>query len=272
MDTPMKRLPFIFALAAGTASSAVALAQNEPTVTVTACDGKPCAEAKYCKRVSCESPGVCAPRPKACNDIYMPVCGCDGVTYGNACSAARAGGNVARARACPSPKPERPPPPSPSCGAKGCAEGMYCALGADCGASDPTGVCRPLEKDCNDIYLPVCGCDQKTYGNACDAASRGVSVAHDGTCEKPEPVGAPPPVEAKGPRCGARGAPACAEGMYCALGADCGASDPTGVCRPLEKECDAIYRPVCGCDQKTYGNACEAASKGVSVAQQGACK
>ncbi len=190
MDTPMKRLPFIFALAAGTASSAVALAQNEPTVTVTACDGKPCAEAKYCKRVSCESPGVCAPRPKACNDIY----------------------------------------------------------------------------------LPVCGCDQKTYGNACDAASRGVSVAHDGTCEKPEPVGAPPPVEAKGPRCGARGAPACAEGMYCALGADCGASDPTGVCRPLEKECDAIYRPVCGCDQKTYGNACEAASKGVSVAQQGACK
>ncbi|WP_371400269.1 hypothetical protein [Priestia megaterium] len=33
-----------------------------------------------------------------------------------------------------------------------------------------------------------------------------------------------------------------------------------------------MYQPVCGCDGKTYGNACQAAGAGVSVASAGACK
>jgi hypothetical protein len=35
---------------------------------------------------------------------------------------------------------------------------------------------------CNDILLPVCGIDDKTYPNACTAACAGVAVAHTGAC------------------------------------------------------------------------------------------
>jgi hypothetical protein len=148
-----------------------------------------------------------------------------------------------------------------------CEESEYCDYAADgaCGAADRTGVCRPKPEVCADIFSPVCGCDDKSYSNACEANGAGVSVAKEGPCEDPGPADG---------ACGGLTGKACDEGEYCAYPADaaCGAADATGICQPAPDACDDVYSPVCGCDDKTYSNACEANSAGVSVASKGECK
>ncbi len=47
-----------------------------------------------------DAPGHCAYKPEICYQLYSPVCGCDGNTYGNACKASAAGTSVAKAGAC----------------------------------------------------------------------------------------------------------------------------------------------------------------------------
>lgn len=36
--------------------------------------------------------------------------------------------------------------------------------------------------------------------------------------------------------------------------------------------CNLVYNPVCGCNNKTYGNVCEAESRGITRYTMGACK
>jgi hypothetical protein len=149
-----------------------------------------------------------------------------------------------------------------------CPPKHYCSFApeAHCGAADMSGTCAPMPEACTLQLDEVCGCDDKTYGNACQAAAAGVSVVMKGACAKPEVI-------AEGGLCGTRGVKGnCAEGLFCKYKPDCGATDAGGVCTKKPTMCTKIYAPVCGCDGKTYGSECTAAAEGQSIAKKGACK
>jgi hypothetical protein len=57
-------------------------------------DGRFCAFPAEADCGRADAPGVCAFRPEICITLFDPVCGCDGNTYSNSCSAAAAGVSV----------------------------------------------------------------------------------------------------------------------------------------------------------------------------------
>lgn len=129
----------------------------------------------------CAEPGD--PGSCFCPEIYAPVCGADGNTYGNACEAECADVRVVHEGTCEA-GCVCPAVYAPVCGEDGRTYGNSC----EAACAGVMAVCEgPCETSCvcPDVHAPVCGTDGRTYGNSCEANCAGVMVVAEGPCECP---------------------------------------------------------------------------------------
>ena len=72
--------------------------------------------------------------------------------------------------------------------------------------------------------------------------------------------------------CGGIAAIRCDRGLFCQFPSPfCGFFDRSGTCVRIPKVCPFIFRPVCGCDGKTYPNDCVRQRARVSKRHDGRC-
>ncbi len=132
--------------------------------------GGACAKNEYCHHAGpqCafgDEPGVCVPKPQACDNGFVPVCGCDGKIYATSCEAAAAGIDVGPASGCKAPAGYF------ACGSAYCNVYGYCEHQVSDVANEPdTYQCKPLPPTCGKtatcecVKNEVCGSFCKSVG------------------------------------------------------------------------------------------------------------
>lgn len=211
-----------------------------------------CERGFYCNSPGCGDIGACEPVTSECPENYAPVCGCDGQDYGNACEAAAASVSVAQDGLCECTSLECiGTDVAVDTNGDGCPDSCKTPCETACGCYDTLG--SAFSQDCP-LDCATCGmfwqCTQGYCEEACDAI--------------------PPEVlECSTPQAECIANSDCGTGAYCATpDGSCGVG---GKCIAAPDFCPEFLSPVCGCDGKTYGNACKAAQAGVNVAKNGSC-